>query len=68
MSTCLLNILLYFNKILTFIPYSQLVLCVYTLYSLHHNKFTCGWLYAAETCCDEASIIYTRRELIASKE
>jgi hypothetical protein len=27
------------NKILTFIPYSQLVLCMYTLYSLHHNMF-----------------------------
>jgi hypothetical protein len=27
------------NKILTFIPYSQLVLCVYTLYSPHHNMF-----------------------------
>jgi hypothetical protein len=27
------------NKILTFIPYSQLVLCVYTLYSFFHNMF-----------------------------
>jgi hypothetical protein len=27
------------NKILIFIPYSQLVLCLYSLYSLYHNMF-----------------------------
>jgi hypothetical protein len=30
--------------------------------------FTWGWLCAAETCREEESMMYTRRELVASKE
>jgi hypothetical protein len=35
---------------------------------MYYIMFTGRWLYAAETCCDEASIMYTRTELVARKE
>jgi hypothetical protein len=35
---------------------------------MYHIMFTWRWLSVAETCCDEASVIYTRRELVVRKE
>jgi hypothetical protein len=35
---------------------------------MYYIMFTWKWLHAAETCCEEASIMYTRRKLVARKE